>query len=206
MILSDLRVCDFRNLPLLHIEPNARFNILEGDNGQGKTNILEAIFVLGALKSFRSATSQELIRFGTSQADIMGVVHHGGADRTLRISFTERGRKVSIDGKKTRTLADSLGQLTAVLFSPDDLSLTKGSPGGRRRFLDRAMFNRWPSSLKDTRRYEQALKQRNALLKSEGPDSMLDVFDEQVAEAGGQVLTWRLQYLDAFNPLFEDSL
>ncbi|HIA04893.1 MAG TPA: DNA replication/repair protein RecF [Myxococcales bacterium] len=206
MIVTDLRICDFRNLGLVHLEPNERFNILEGRNGQGKTNILEAIYVLGSLKSFRATVSREMIRFDCSQTDIRGVVSHAGNERVVRISIGERGRKVSIDGKSTRSLSDSLGQLTVVLFAPEDLALSKGSPSQRRRFIDRAVFNRWPASWGDMKRYEAALKQRNALLKQDASDDMLDAFDDQLAQAGGQVLEWRQKYLDLFAPLFTESL
>jgi DNA replication and repair protein RecF len=206
VIVTDLRICDFRNLGLVHLVPNARFNIFEGRNGQGKTNILEAIYVLGSLKSFRASASKEMIRFDCSQAEIRGVVGNGGTERVVRISIGERGRKVSIDGKVTRSLADSLGQLTVVLFAPEDLALSKGAPSQRRQFIDRAIFNRWPASWGDIKRYESALKQRNALLKQDASDEMLDAFDDQLAQAGGRVLDWRRKYLSIFEPLFSESL
>ena len=111
-----------------------------------------------------------------------------------------------LDGTLSRKLASSLGQLTVVLFAPEDLAITKGSPSGRRRFIDRAVFNRWPASLGDVRRYEQTLKQRNALLKSEGPDSLLDVFDVQLAGAAARMVGWRTRYLLDYAPLLAECL
>jgi len=203
--VTDLRLVDFRNLASIHLEPNPRFNIFEGDNGQGKTNLLESIYVLGALKSFRTTSNSDLIRFGATQADIRGVIDHQESDRVVRITVG-RSRRVWIDGTVSKSLADSLGQLTVVLFAPEDLSITKGSPSGRRKFLDRAVFNRWPASLADVKRYEATLKQRNALLKNEGPDAMLDVFDEQLADAAARVTTWRLDYLRDYGPVFRECL
>lgn len=205
MRISELRCVDFRNLGLVHLTPNPRFNILEGHNGQGKTNILEAIYILGALKSFRTSQNSDLVRFGAAQAEIRGVIDAGEMERIVRVQVG-RTRRVWLDGKLSRSLAASLGQLTVVLFAPEDLRITKGSPSGRRRFLDRAIFNRWPSSLVDNKRFEQALKQRNALLKSDGPDSLLDIFDEQVAEAAARIWDWRQRFLDDYVPIFRTSL
>ena len=206
MILTELRICDFRNLGLVHLEPSPGFNVFEGPNGQGKTNLLEAIYLLGALKSFRSTVNKELIRFEAQQADIRGIVRHQESERVLRMTVGARGRLFWIDGKASRNLTDSLGQMRVVLFAPEDLAITKGSPSGRRRFLDRAVFNRWPASLQDMRRYEEALKQRNALLKDEGPDTLLDVFDEQLADSASRVVGWRHRYLGSYVPTFIDSL
>lgn len=205
MRLTDLRVVDFRNLASTHLEPNSRFNIFEGANGQGKTNLLESIYVLAALKSFRASTNAELIRFDQQQADVRGVIEHQQAERVVRVSVG-RSRRVWLDGQLSKSLADSLGQLTAVLFAPEDLSITKGSPLGRRRFLDRAAFNRWPTSLGDLKRYEEVLRQRNALLRDEGSDELLDVFDEQLAEFGARVIGWRRSYLSDYVPLFRECL
>ncbi len=106
----------------------------------------------------------------------------------------------------SKSLADSLSQLTVVLFAPEDLAITKGSPSGRRRFLDRAVFNRWPASLADLKVYEATLKQRNALLKNEGSDAMLDVFDEQLASAAARVTTWRTDFLADYAPVVTECL
>ncbi len=207
MRVTELRLCDFRNLAQVHLVPNPRFNIFEGLNGAGKTNLLESIYVLGALKSFRPGVNADLIRFDANQAEIQGVVEQeAGVTRVVRVAIGARGRKVRIDGKAVRSLAASLGQLTVVLFAPEDLAITKGSPSGRRRFLDRAVFNRWPASLSDGKRYEVALKQRNALLRNDGSDAMLDVFDEQLAEAAAAVLRWRLRYIEVFAPLLRECL
>lgn len=207
MRVTELRLCDFRNLGQVHLTPSPRFNIFEGRNGAGKTNLLEAIYVLGALKSFRPGVNADLVRWGSSQAEIQGVVEQSpGITRVVRVLIGPKGRRVRIDGKAVRSLQSSLGQLTVVVFAPEDLAITKGSPSGRRRFLDRAIFNRWPASLADQKRYETAVKQRNALLRDDGPDAMLDVFDAQLAQSAAAVLRWRLQYLAEYRSLVTDCL
>ena len=206
MIITELSICDFRNLELVRFEPNPRFNVLEGRNGQGKTNVLEAIYVLGALKSFRASQNREMIRFGVQQADVRAVLRANEVQNVLRLVIGERGRQIWLDGKLRRSMQSSLGQLDVVLFAPEDLQITKGSPGGRRRFVDRALFGRWPASLADLRRYDDVLKQRNAVLKSGGSDALLDVFDQQLAEASVRLMAWRRQYLDVFAPTAADAL
>ena len=206
MNLTDLRLCDFRNLANVHLEPSPRFNVLEGLNGEGKTNILEAIYVMASLKSFRASSSAELIRFGCAQAELRGIVEHEDVDRVVRMTLGKRGRRVSIDGKYLQSVADSMGQLKVVLFAPEHLAITKGSPSERRRFLDRALFNRWPASLTDVKRYQDVLKQRNALLRDQGTDDMLEVYDEQLSEAASRVQHWRGRFLEAFHPIFQETL
>jgi len=179
---------------------------LEGLNGEGKTNILESIYVLASLKSFRATASSELIRFGCKQAEMRGIIQHDNSERVIRMLLGNRSRRVSIDGKSVRSMAESMGQLSVVLFAPEHLAITKGSPSERRRFLDRALFNRWPASLTDAKRYQDVLKQRNALLKNHGSDEMLAVYDEQFAEASAALLNWRSQFIDALHPIFVETL
>src|SRR5258708_1598369 len=105
MHLTDLRILDFRNLGSVHLQPNARFNILEGMNGQGKTNILEAIYVLGALKSFRPAQNAELVRFGASVAELRAVAHRNSGETVLRMTLAEGARRLWVDSKPARSIA-----------------------------------------------------------------------------------------------------
>ena len=206
MKLTEFSAVDFRNLRRLRLAPNPQFNIIEGRNGAGKTNVLEGIFLLSSLKTFRPGKNKDLVRFGTQSGEVRAVVEHQDTTRTIRISISPKGRRVWIDGKLVRSAASALGQLTAVLFAPEDLSLTKGSPSGRRRFLDRAIFNRWPGSLDAVKRYESALKQRNALLRTDGSDALLEVFDEQLARAALRLSQWRQKYIGIFHPILEETM
>jgi DNA replication and repair protein RecF len=194
---------DFRNLEHIDIEPGPRFTVIEGDNGQGKTALLEAVYVLAALKSFRAQRTEELIRHGSELATLHATVEHAGLHRTVDIELGAKRRRVRVDGKLARSLSESLGQLTVVLFAPEDLAITKSGPHHRRRFLDRAVFNRFPQSLEVMKRYETALKHRNSLLKDGAADALLDVFDAQLATAGVEVLQWRARTLADIVPAFE---
>ncbi len=206
MLLERLVINDFRNLRHLELRPAARFTVLEGDNGQGKTAILEAIYVMACLKSFRSHRIADLVRHGESDASIHGLIVHEGIRRSLDVELGARRRRVSLDGKAARSLTEALGQLAVVLFAPEDLAITKGGPAHRRTFLDRAVFNRFRASLDDMKRYETALKQRNALLRDGGPDRLLDAFDEQLAPAAARVIGWRRRYLAELQPFFESAM
>ena len=206
MRLTEFTAVDFRNLRHLRLTPNPQFNIIEGQNGAGKTNVLEGIHLLASLRTFRPGKNRDFIHFNTDAADIRAVVEHQNTTRTIRLGITPKGRRVWIDGKLVRSASAALGQLTAVLFAPEDLSLTKGSPSGRRKFLDRAVYNRWPASLEALKRYEATLKQRNALLKTDGADALLDIFDEQIATAALRVYEWRQRFLAQYTPVFTQTL
>ena len=206
MKITEFSAIDFRNLRKVRFEPGSRFNIIEGHNGAGKTNVLEGIFLLSSLKTFRPGTNRDLVAFNTEGAEVRAVIEHQDMSRVLRMSITPKGRKIWVDGKQVRSASAALGQLTVVLFAPEDLALSKGSPSGRRRFLDRATYHRWPSSLDALKRYEATLKQRNAVLKTDGSDALLDVFDEQLAGAAVGLLTWRRRYLDLYSPILSETV
>lgn len=194
----------FRNLRHLELEPHPRFTVLYGDNGQGKTNILEALYILATLRSFRTARPgavDDLIQIGERRAALCARVERLGVERLLVLEMSVEGparKQVRVDGKAVRGGA-FFGGFNAVLFSPDDLQLPKGPPAQRRRFLDRAVWNTQPAYLREVQSYERLLRSRNALLRSEGragPDpQMLEVYDEQLAAAGAVLVGRRVAYL-----------
>ena len=206
MQLLSLNCESFRNLSSVSIAPHPRFNILEGQNGQGKTNILEAIYLLGALRSFREVRTKGLIQWEQSAAIVRGRVSRRGVERELGVELSQRGRRAVTDGKIVARLSDYFGHLHLVVFAPEDLSLSKGGPSGRRRFLDRSIFQVVPSYFDEMRAYQKALKHRNELLrKSNGPvDSVLmETFDQALAQRGAKVLWRRLSFLEQFIPVVE---
>lgn len=204
MLLRELRLQRFRNISGAAITPHERFNIFSGPNGQGKTNILEAIYMLGAVKSFRSPTNANLIQFGHEQATLEARVDRGGWDRIVRMEIGERGKKVFLNNNPIRNLGDFFGTVNVVMFGPEDIALLKGSPGERRRFLDRAIFNAHPAYGMDTMQYEEVVKQRNALLKAPSlDDSLLSVYDEQLIQYGADIIARRLDFLQHFRPVLD---
>ena len=197
----------FRNIRDLSIEVNPRFNIIHGRNGQGKTNILEAVYLAGTLKSFRNARNQELIQWNEKESAVRALVNKRELTRDILVQIGASGKKVSLDGKTTRSVQETFGQLHVVVFSPEDLVISKGSASNRRLFLDRAIFQYMPGYVGLSRAYENALKNRNSLIKdiraTGKNEEMLDVFDPQVVEHGSNILFHRLQFVEKFRPYFE---
>ncbi|HNO69885.1 MAG TPA: DNA replication and repair protein RecF, partial [Pseudomonadota bacterium] len=203
-------------------------NVIFGDNGQGKTNLLEAIFLVATQRAFRSSKLDEICRFGTGKAEVIAAVSHADVERRLAIQlFTKPSRKVAlVDGKSARS-SDYFTGVHVVLFAPEDLLLPKGPPEDRRRFLDRAIWNTCPNYLDEVRVYEQVLKSRNAVLRSmllqtgrphrsdsfgdagmqisSGGDSdaMLAVYTEQLAQAGARIIERRRHYVRTIAPQVE---
>ena len=199
-----------RNLRPLQLEPRARFNVFSGDNGQGKTNLLEAIFVVAALRSFRTSKLADLIAFGGDRARLGARVRKDDLVRVYELEIAPGSRKVSLDGKAVRPLARYFGGFNVVVFTPEDLALPRGSPGDRRRFLDRGVFNLRPDYLATAQDYERVLRTRNTVLRQAGDgaidrrrlEDLLAVYDPQLARLGAQVTAAR----QAFVSVVQDEL
>jgi len=203
--IRSLEAESFRNLEPLRIEPHERFNIFEGSNGQGKTNVLEAIYLLGALRSFRESKVSALIQNDTTSAVVRGEIELRGLKRRLGVELVGNARRAALDGNVVTRLGEYFGHLHVVVFAPDDLTLTKGAAGGRRRFIDRAIFNVHPSYLDETRDYLRALKHRNDLLRRSIVDPMLlETFNETLITHGARILERRMSFLRSFVPVFTE--
>jgi DNA replication and repair protein RecF len=193
-----------RNLAPLTLEPRERFNVFVGDNGQGKTNLLEAIYAVAALRSFRTSKLADMIAFGTEEARIGARVVKDDLVRVYELTIGATGRRVLLDGKAARPLARYFGGFNVVVFTPEDLALPRGAPGDRRRFLDRAVFNAKPEYLAAVQDYEKVLKQRNAILKlhAQGAmtparvEEMLTIYDLQLAVYGIKVANARASLVE----------
>lgn len=190
MRIDSLQIADFRNLREVSIRPSPRTTVLVGANGQGKTNLLEAIYFLTTLKPLRAARLAELVRFGAERAAVSAEMQGPGGSRRLAVQVDGGGRTAWLDGKVQERLEGYFEGLAAVCFAPDDLLLVKGSPEGRRRFLDRAAFNRWPAVLAEVRDYLRALRSRNAALRAAAP-AVEESFREPLARAGARLLLRR---------------
>ncbi|MSQ83723.1 MAG: DNA replication/repair protein RecF [Myxococcales bacterium] len=213
MRLLRLNLQDFRNLQgetaqsPLQWTPHPRFNLLVGDNGQGKTNLLEAVAILAGLKSFRTVKLPECLAFGSKTAALAATVASAGLTCQLGVEIGVKGKRLLVDGKQPATMAGFLGRLTAVLFTAADLQLPHAEPEARRRWLDRLVFNHLPAHLDEIRRYDQALHSKNHLLRAAAHSSgrvdaaMLDVYDGLLARHGAEIMTRRATVLAQFSPL-----
>jgi DNA replication and repair protein RecF len=166
--------------------------VLVGENGQGKTNLLEAIYLACTLKPLRAARLAELVRFGAERGLVAADVEGPGGARRVAVEVSSAGRTASLDGKPQEKLDAYFEGLAAVCFAPDDLLLVKGGPEARRRFLDRAAFNRWPAVLAEARDYVRALRARNAALRGAAPEVEAS-FRGPLVRAGARLLRRRLE-------------
>lgn len=166
MLIRAVTAEGYRNLGQISLTPHPRFNVLHGDNGQGKTNLLEVVYLLATLRSFRTNRLDELVRFGRDSSTLRARVEHRQIERIfgVDIGLNPPKKQALCDGKAART-SDYFGGFNVVLFAPEDLRLPKGPPAGRRRFLDRAIWNTFPGYLDEARLYERVLRSRNALLR-----------------------------------------
>lgn len=187
MKLLSLEYRSFRNLEPLQLTPSPRATVAVGENGQGKTNLLEGLYLLATLKPLRANKLSELIRFGERGARVTGRFLLGGAEREISVEVIPGGRTAFVDGKRAASLDAYFGGVSVVAFTPDDLAVVKGGPDGRRAFLDRAVFNVVPSYLDESREYARALKSRNRLLKDRAPMSHLQAWDATLSRLGARL-------------------
>ena len=207
LTLTELRGQGFRNLAPLALCPGPRFNVLHGDNGQGKSNLLEAIDYLGTLRSFRGAAAQDLIAKGAERADLAAVLEGEPLPRQLRVGLSRsRPREVSVDGKRLRTRSAYLATLPSVLFHPGDLQLVSGAPELRRAFLDRLLEQLDATYASSLEAYERALRSRNRLLRAERPErAAVRAYDEVLASAGAVVARTRAHTLAELSPAVQQA-
>jgi DNA replication and repair protein RecF len=202
MRLTTLQARNFRNFERLELVCGPRLNILVGDNGQGKTNILESIYVLGQLRSFRGVSRAELTRWGADVVHLQGTVERPGrgAELTLGMSWNEQRRVLRVQGREIQRSIDYLGHLSALVFAADSVQVIKGSPEGRRRLLDRALVGLQPSYLSLLQRYQMILMHRNRLLKGPRIDrASLEVWNAKFSEVGAEVVQARASYVKRLN-------
>ncbi|MFJ9389855.1 DNA replication/repair protein RecF [Nocardioides sp. NPDC101246] len=210
MYVSHLSLHDFRSYPSVEVPLDAGVTAFVGRNGQGKTNLVEAIDYLSRLQSHRVATDAPLVRAGAEQAVVRAAVVRDGRTATLEVEINAgRANKARINKSPLPRTRDLVGLVRTVVFSPEDLTLVKGDPSDRRRFLDDLMILRGPRLAGVRSDYDRVLKQRNSLLKTaglargsarEGALATLSVWDDHLATIGAEILAQRLSLVDALRP------
>lgn len=202
MQVLNLRLNQYRNFSLQEIEFCSGTNVFFGLNGQGKTNLLEAIYLFGYARSFRTSTPKDCVQYGRQECALQATVKHAQMKRELGISISLTGDKQLSVHRKPAGLVEFLGSLHVLAFTQEHLKVVRGGPVERRAFLDRAMITVCPGHMQRLAAYGRALKQRNRLLGSalaggRRPDSeLLDSWDEKLIQEGSRVLSNRRLYVE----------
>lgn len=204
MFLKQVWLEQYRNIQKACIQPARHLTVLYGRNGQGKTNFLESLYLLGNARPFRAAKVPDLISHGSRSAAVRGLVLAAGVESTIVLHVENSTRRVTIDDKAVHRAADLHGKLAVVVFSPDDTAMVKLGPETRRRYLDRSLYASDAAFLSDYHTYYRILKQRNALLKT-NQQAGLDLWTEQLATAGIRLMQHRRRYTDRLNQLLQQK-
>jgi DNA replication and repair protein RecF len=208
--VTHLSLVDFRSYPAAELDLAAGVTAFVGPNGQGKTNLVEAVGYVATLGSHRVATDAPLVRTGAERAVIRADLSRGGRTSRIELEIVPGApNRARVNRAPVPRARDVLGLLRTVLFAPEDLAVVKGDPEGRRRFLDELLVARAPRFAGVRADYERVLRQRNALLKSAGATiragrgdvRTLDVWDSHLATAGAELLAGRLRLLAELQPL-----
>ncbi|MET9348615.1 DNA replication/repair protein RecF [Streptomyces termitum] len=216
MHVTHLSLADFRSYARAEVSLDPGVTAFVGANGQGKTNLVEAVGYLATLGSHRVASDAPLVRMGAERAVIRAAVTQGERSQLVELELNPgRANRARVNRSSQVRPRDVLGIVRTVLFAPEDLALIKGDPGERRRFLDELVTARSPRMAGVRSDYERVLKQRNTLLKSaamarrhggRGMDlSTLDVWDQHLARAGAELLAQRLDLVRTLQPLADKA-
>ncbi|MCL6441997.1 MAG: DNA replication/repair protein RecF [Alicyclobacillus sp.] len=207
MLIRTLQLQHFRNYESACLEFSSDLNILIGENAQGKTNALEAIYLLAIGKSHRSQRDAELIRWDQPRATIASTVSLRDRDYQLEMQIRRTGKQVFVNGISLAKMTEFVGHFQVVLFAPEDLQLVKAGPGVRRRFMDVELGQTYKSYLYHLSQYQRALQQRNTLLKQSNQPIDWDyvaTFEQQMVEHGTHVLLRRFAFITRIQLLAND--
>jgi len=205
MRIGELALTGFRNLAPLKLSPAPRFNVLHGDNGAGKSSLLEALAYVSSLGSFRSAKKEDIVQIGASEARLTARIEGNGYPSVVKIALPrESRRRVEVNGKRPLTLGSYFTAFPGVLFHPGDVELMAGGPEPRRAFLDRVLSQIHSGYARTVAEYETALRSRNRLLKQERVDRRsVTAYDGILVEHGVAIGTARRELTELLKPRVE---
>ena len=210
MILTRIEASGFRNLEGFS-EFGEGLNIFYGDNAQGKTNWLEAIYLLGNTKSFRTSQVRECIKFGAGECLLRGKILRGSVEKQLQVLVGESSKELYVNGKREAVIR-YLGNLDVFVFSLEEMSVIRGEPKDRRRFIDRGVVSMTPAFLNTLSRYNQVIKQKNRLLaeasKSDSPErfyKQVEAWNEQLIDLGAAINDGRRDYVEQLNHVLDEN-
>lgn len=199
MLITNLKIKNFRNYEDLNLKLNKNINIFYGNNAQGKTNIIESIFLCAIGKSFRSNKDKEMIKFNEDFLNIEINYEKSDRDGKIKIDISDK-KEIYLNGIKTKKLSELIGKINIVLFTPDDINILKNGPKMRRRFLDMMISQLRPNYIYCLNMYAKILEQRNIYLKQiklENKNSeMLDIWDLKLVEFGEKIFNYRKEFIE----------
>ncbi len=200
MYIKEIELKDFRNYENLKVQFHNKVNIFLGHNAQGKTNLLESIYITSMGKSFRTGKDRDMVRFGADFFRVKATAFKED-DLVVEMAVTKEGKKgVKIDGVKATKITQLLDNVYIVIFSPEDLRIVKDEPEKRRKFIDRELSQIKPSYFNNLNHYKKVLAQRNAYLKEyEIDENILDIWDMQLAEYGSKIIEARTEFIKKLN-------
>jgi DNA replication and repair protein RecF len=208
LVCREIRLRQFRNYAGLELRfPPAGVAIV-GDNGSGKTNLLEAVHYLEILRSFRGAADEQLVRFGADAFHVRGTFEEPATGRTVELTAAyeprSRRKRVTVDGAETERLGDAIGRIGSVVFSPSDIGIIAGPPAERRRFLDIVLSLNRRGYLEALQRYRHVLRQRNALLRDARGRPQLEPWDVALIESGAPIIAARAAWVGSHAARFAE--
>lgn len=193
----------YRNLKDDTLEMSEKINVIYGENAQGKTNLLEAIWLMTGARSFRGTKDKDLVRFGEKKAQVDCKVSFNNQEESIKISISDGKREAEINGIKRGPASSIIGFFKAVIFSPEHLMLIKGGPENRRKFIDAAICQVKPTYPNLLLKYAKTLKHRNFLLKAiqshKNLEDTLDIWDEKLSDYAGFIIAERIKYSEEFS-------
>ena len=199
MRIKSLKIENFRNVKDIQIFPSDEMNVIYGENAQGKTNIIEAIWLFTGAKSFRGAKDEELKRFSCEKARLKIEFEAEKIEKSAQIEINDK-RIACLNEKPLKSVSHLAGKFNAIIFSPTDLRLLSDGPKVRRKFLDMAICQLYPTYIEILRGYTKAVTQRNKILKDFKNNSsvlpLLDVFENEIALSGEKIIKYRLRYIE----------
>ncbi|MDE6700519.1 MAG: DNA replication/repair protein RecF [Acetatifactor sp.] len=209
MIIKSLELADYRNYESLELQFDKRTNILYGDNAQGKTNILEAIYVAATTKSHKGSKDKEIVNFEKEEAHIRTYIEKENVETRVDMHLRKsKSKGIAVDGKKLKKAADLLGLCNVVFFSPEDLGIIKNGPAERRRFIDMELCQLDSIYLYNLNNYSKIVNQRNKLLKDMfmNPDlkETLNIWDMQLVSYGSKIIERRRIFVEQLNEIIYD--
>lgn len=209
MIINRLELADYRNYEFLDLQFDKGTNILYGDNAQGKTNILEAIYVAATTKSHKGSKDGEIVNFDKEEAHIRTYLEKEGVQTRVDMHLRKaKSKGIAIDGQKIKKAADLLGLCNVVFFSPEDLNIIKNGPSERRRFVDMELCQLDNFYLYNLNHYNKIVNQRNKLLKdlyfNPGLKDTLGIWDSQLASFGSKIIERRKVFVNQLNEIIYD--